>query len=717
MKLLTSKKFLDKKFLFIFCCLFFFLGFFIYENSLNNLATNWDDRELVIENPFVHNLTFRNIKYIFLIKKGIILPLSEYIPITLLSFAVENEAIGNEPIIYHATNLLLHISNGILVLFFIYFLTRNKWLAFWVSLFFIVHPLQVEPVCWISGRKDVLYSFFYLSGLCVYLLTRRNSKLIYKFFLFLIFLCSLLSKPSAVSFPIVLLLCDYYYERRFRIKHLFSKLQYFVAAFILGVITIVGQHANTTLSQMTLNEFIENCIFACRGFVFYISKVFMPTHLSPVYPRPEILEFHLIIYITSIILCIIYLLALFLLRNKKIIFFGMAFFLITLMPVLQILPVGVRVIAADRFFYLPSIGFFLFIVASILHLINKYKLSKHIFIVLALLIVILWSILAHKQTLVWKNSCNLWKRVIVEYPKFGLAYNSLGSFYFENQEYDRGRNYVNKSIEISGPDPHAYHNLGVYELNHGSITQALYYANKIIEEFPGLKEGYLLMGFYNSRITNYSKCIYNFVEALNLDPRDVILRETLAACCLKSGKTNAAMQQLRVIAYFEPKHLKAYFLLGSLNESLKKYSIAEKYYQQSITLQSDLPILYYRIALVQQMQNKYKKSIRNYLSFINLVPNHANSLANIAICYKRMGKMTEALTYIEKGLNASPNSPKIFYNYACIAAVSGKTNTALQKLESAIDLQPALRFNAKGDKDFILVRENPEFKRITNQTD
>ena len=133
--------------------------------NLNNGWVNWDDQDYVEKNTQIHSLTSKNVKAIFTNAeyKG------NYHPLTLLSLAFDYTIYGRDAQGYHLTNVLLHLANVVLVFWFIYLLCGRTKIAGIVALLFGIHPMHLESVAWISARKDVLYSFFFLLGLVNYL--------------------------------------------------------------------------------------------------------------------------------------------------------------------------------------------------------------------------------------------------------------------------------------------------------------------------------------------------------------------------------------------------------------------------------------------------------------------------------------------------------------------------------------------------------------------
>ena len=141
----------------------------IYIQSLNNPFTEWDDDSYISNNTDIRTLRGDSVS-ITLKKTFTSYVMGNYHPLTMLSYCLEYNKFKTNPKPYHVTNFILHILNTLLVLCFVWMLTKQQLVAFITALFFAIHPMHVESVAWVAERKDVLYSFFYLSALCTYLI-------------------------------------------------------------------------------------------------------------------------------------------------------------------------------------------------------------------------------------------------------------------------------------------------------------------------------------------------------------------------------------------------------------------------------------------------------------------------------------------------------------------------------------------------------------------
>ena len=218
-------------------CLILLIVFGAFLPSLKNGFVNWDDDCYVLNSSSISSsISASNLKSIFTS-----FSVGHYQPLTILSYAFDYQLFKLNPYYYHLTNLILHLLNSLLVFYLIYLLSGNIGVSFITAILFGIHPLHVESVAWISERKDVLYSFFFLLSCIIYLyyLTKERNSKYYLLSLFL-FLCSLLSKSMAVTLPLLLLLMDYYLKRKPNKELLLDKIPYFFLTAISCIIVFFG---------------------------------------------------------------------------------------------------------------------------------------------------------------------------------------------------------------------------------------------------------------------------------------------------------------------------------------------------------------------------------------------------------------------------------------------------------------------------------------------
>ena len=430
-------------FLFIsICCV---LTFICYIPSLFNQADIWDDYYYLTANSLIKSLSFTNIKNIFSTPY-----LANYQPLTIISYAFEYHFFKLTPWIYHFDNILIHLLNTALLFWFVNKLTSKLPVAFITALLFGIHPLHVESVTWVSERKDVLYAFFFILGMMTYLKFTEAKEKKYYIFTLLLFACSCLSKGMAVTFSVILILIDYLKYKEFKLKMLIDKIPFIIISIIFGIITIKAQKEGGAVA-FAANAFYtlsDRFFFANYSLFFYLYKMFVPIHLSGLYPYPQNASAALPVmyYVSPVVNLLFFACIIYCIRRSKNVVFGSLFFLISIFPVLQIMSIGAA-ISADRYFYVSSIGLF-FLAGSGFNYLYENKKYRSLIITVGAVIIILFSGLTFERSTVWKTCGTFWGNVAEEYPKLELPYFNRAAYYYSNKKYDAALADFSKAIEI-----------------------------------------------------------------------------------------------------------------------------------------------------------------------------------------------------------------------------------------------------------------------------
>lgn len=500
----------------------------IYFKSLNNQLTTWDDKNYITENKDIRTLHGDSVNYT--IKKTFSsYVMGNYHPLTMLSYCMEYAKYKLNPKPYHVTNLVIHLFNTLLVFAFIWLLTKQQWVAFITSLLFAIHPMHVESVAWVSERKDVLYTFFYLSALCVYLiyLNKEKTKWIWYLGMFILFILGLLSKAMTVSLPIAFFAIDFFLGRKINWKVALEKLPFIIFSLIFGFIAIEAQKAIHAIGDANYN-FLDRILFSSYGLIMYLWKIVAPVNLSCFYDYPikEDGMYPFIFYVAPLILFTIAFLIYKSLRFGKDIAFGFGFFLITIVLVLQILPVGAAIIA-DRYTYLPYIGIFFVLARWINSVIEdpskKAKALKLPMIAGITIFSILFCYLTVQRCKIWHDSIVLWNDVIEKFDNIPKAFNGRGDAYTIAKQYDKAITDLNRAIQLKSDYYEAYYNRGLAYYYLGKHEESIKDYTSAIKYNPELAVAYYNRAGTYFTIQKFSLALEDALKAkqfgYDVDPR------------------------------------------------------------------------------------------------------------------------------------------------------------------------------------------------------
>lgn len=494
-----------------------FITFLAFYPSLNNEFVNWDDDKNFYENELITTLNdnnfWANTKSIFTTDV-----IGGYNPLTIWTFALEQKFFGlDQPFYWHLNNLILHLLCTLLV----YWIGVRLGLGFLgaglLALLFGIHPMRVESVAWVTERKDVLFGFFYLLAMLYYIKGKQSSftKRIY-LVIGISFLLSLLSKIQAVILPISLILVDYYLSKsgRITIKSILNKTPYFLGSLAIGLLGIYFLSNQGSIEQQEYTG-ISRLFIGSFSLSVYFIKSLIPFEMSPLYPYPSSLDWKFYVsfitfFLTAFILWRSYK------QKSKTIFFGVGFFIVNVILLLQILGAG-QGFLADRFTYLPYLGIF-FIIAYYFEKNEKFKLPIQLLVGAILLG---YGYMTFEQNKVWKNSGTLWTHVLKHYNKTTLPYGNRANYYRDNGQVQLALADYSSVIRLKPDKPEPYNSRArlYFNFNHkDSLAKALYNYNKAIELKPNDVEYIVNRGATYAKLYNFNEALKNLNLAESIDP-------------------------------------------------------------------------------------------------------------------------------------------------------------------------------------------------------
>jgi hypothetical protein len=590
---------------------------------LSGAFTNWDDPEYVTENSLIHSLSPGNILHIF---SPATMVSFNYQPLTILSLAI-NYAFGRlDPAGYFATNLFFHLLNVFLVFLFIRRLAKNDLVASITALLFGIHPMHVEAVAWITGRKELLYTAFYLAALLAYLSWRHASGPrrygIYSI-VFIFSLMSMLAKSSGVTLPAVFLLIDFFERRKFTLKTFIEKLPFLLPALLLGIWAIKGQLNGGSLGLGYSLPLVQRALIAGYSAMFYVVRFFIPIHLSAFYPYPDTLPGPLPLpYQLSPFFLIATGTAVYYFRRSRAFLFGFFFFLITIFFVLHFIPVGATV-TTDRFTYLPYIGLS-FIIACLFETwgVRRVQSRKGRILPVAGGIVIVAALSAETfaHCGVWHDSETLWSDVLRHYRNVPMAYNNRGTFYsaraldrYENGDYAGGAIYLDKALS---------------NFNVLISADSLPPRNHYLAVCRALA--------YNNRGSVFTVAAMNTPGAPDADR----LRQAI-------GDFNRAVA-------LDPNSAQAFHNRANAYGKLGLFDSAFADYRRSLSIDSGNPATWYDRGLNENLVHRFDDAIEDFTHALSIDPTFAKACNDRGIALAQEGKFLSAEKDFEAAVALDP---------------------------------------------------------------
>lgn len=489
----------------------------VYSRAVQNGILLWDDGWHVTHNPDIQSLAMENIKKIFSSFYG-----NMYHPLTTLTFAIEYWFFGLNPIVFHITNILFHMANVLLVFFFTFRLSGRREIASIVALLFGIHPMHVESVAWITERKDVVYAFFYLLSLITYVRFVKKEGNKYYWIAFLFFLLSLLSKTTALTLPLILLLLDFYLGRKLNLRTVAEKLPMFLCSIVFGIIALYSQTNSMNYVHAIGINIVDRFFYFTYSVYYYGLHALIPMDLSALHLMPEKIngflptEYYLTVIpvLVLIVLCI---------RKGKLqreYIFGLLFFFITLSLSLHIVPVGMAIVA-ERYTYIPYLGLYFILGRLFCYFFDcstNFRYSTKIGIQAAAgVLVIILGILTFHRIGTWKDTETLFQDAA------GKAHTVYEAQY----------------VEALGDELQATESLKLKK-----YPEAISWYDKVIALNPKSVESFTNRGIAKQCLLDYEGAMEDYTRAIEINPLMPRAYPNRAAIYLQWNKQKEACADL-----------------------------------------------------------------------------------------------------------------------------------------------------------------------------
>lgn len=565
------------------------ITFLCFTSALNNKFVNWDDDRNFYENPLVQHIDeknfWENTKTIFST-----CVIGNYNPLPIWTFAIEKRIFGFEkPYFWHLNNVLLHLICVFLAYRIALFLGIGWRGAFLTALLFGIHPMRVESVSWVTERKDVLFGAFYLAALLQYIKYKLDQKSSRWIWMTLFFTLSLFSKIQAVSLPLSMMAVDYFMDKKWDIKSILNKIPFLLLSLafgLYGIHTLKEFGSLATVEDTTNFNFIQRLFVGAFSFTIYLIKLIFPFRMSPLYPYPN--NFPWYFYPSMLIApAVLYTLYVSYKKEYKTIFFGLAFFIVNIVFLLQILGAGQGYLA-DRFTYIAYLGFF--IIAG--YYLDNYltENSDKINLVYSVggVYLFIFAFMTFQQNKIWENSATLWTHVLKYYKQTTLPYGNRANYYRDNKMYKEALADYNATIKMKDAQPQAYNSRArlYFDIakNRDTLLLALNDYNKAIQYDPKDGEFRVNRGATYARLGDIEKAIEDFNEGLKLKPDHAVGYLNRSIMHQNTGRIDLALQDIEQYLKLNPYNADLWYekgralrLLGKSQEAIEAYSEALKY--------------------------------------------------------------------------------------------------------------------------------------------
>lgn len=617
------------------------LGFSIYTFNLKN-PLFWDDDDWIINNVYVHDITWDNVKFWLTNNTlaGVGLKSNYYRPFLFFTFALNWIISETKPLVWHLTSNLIHIANGLLVFSILHLLFRKKLAAFLTALIFIIHPLQTEAVTYISGRGDLLVVFFMLLILRFFVarapLALQGAPLQYlptpngtakltteqasqggKLRLIMsryywplsigLLILALLSRETAIIFPfLAMLVLMALSQEKFlaSLKKSFIKtLPFFAVVMVYGILRLTVLNFQNTLNfYSTANIYSENLMVRLYTFggalIEYVKLLFIPVGLH--------MERSSVVY-TSI----------------------------TQWPVWGVLLV-----------LLALVGWLVYLYRKERGQRSKFPMSNSPLPIKSEMP----NVKNENPKEGWKLNIGNWK--FLKISDFRVWFFGVGWFFIG-------------LAPVSGITP----------------INAVIYEHWLYLPMVGF---WSIIAFYLAGGLNYFKenkkplfaiCILLFGAYLSFYIIQSIKRNILWGKPIEFYKN---------ILRYEPNSTRVNNNLGNLYFNQKDLARAKEYYEKAAEGDSDFAQPHFNLGSVLESEGDIFGAIKEYEKAIEINPHFYYAHQNLMALYAKRGDLDKAIGYVETLKKIKPQDPRVFYNAALLYAARNDKAAVIENLRAGL---------------------------------
>jgi protein O-mannosyl-transferase len=570
---------------------------------------------------------------------------SYYSPLFFLSLMSDQVAVlgGNHPEAWPSKlmNVVYHLINVLLVLKLLLMTGVDRRAAFVGAALFAVHPLQVGTVAWISERKNLLSTLFYLAGLMVFFDYYRTGKKRLLILLPILFIAGLLSKPSLVTLPVALASwiilvphdksCD-------RIAYRYIGLLLILAA-AWGAFVVFTEISYPGI----LPPWYYRPFLAAGTIWFYLWKLLWPLGLSPIYPRWEVQE-HLTVFLGLFagLMVLGWLLVRYRDRFQPASLWGLFLFLLNVLPVSGLVPFGYmgHSFVSDHFVYLPMVGAALFIsheTHALFSRIGTRTVVSNLILGFLVACVAVWAVLAHRQTRVWQDGASLWSYTLKMNDKAVAAYNNFGRYQMTRGNLAEALELLRKASQLAPNFDAPYTNMGHVYRAMGDDEKALEMFNKAISinrnaVYPRLiKAGIMKQeGKLDEAIAYLEKCVAKF-------PRSAEFRNELGIDYHQAGRDDEALKEFDAALKLSPAFLAPYSHKATILLSRGDKDEAAALLERAMRLGYVRPEAFNVLGAAYAAQGKGVPALNAFLSAYRIKPDLPAVCDNVANAYMDLG--------------------------------------------------------------------------------
>jgi len=523
----------------------------VYAQTIHAGFVTADDGVYVTANPTVQaGITWPGLRWAFGLREG------NWMPLTWLSFMLDAMIAGVSPAVFHGTNVLLHLASTLLLFTTLARMTGRVERSAMVALLFAVHPLHVESVAWVAERKDVLSGLFWMLGMAAWAEYGRRPTAGRYALVVLSLALGLMAKPMVVTLPLVLLLLDVWPLRRSEppARLVREKLPLLALSAAASLATLIAQRqggAMSSIAAIPLASRVENAIVS---YAAYLAKAVWPSGLAYFYPHPGGTLPAWQVLSSTTLFALLTVAAWRSFRTRPYAAVGWAWYVVTLIPVIGLVQVGLQA-RADRYTYLPLIGPFVAVTwgfADLAERLGDVRIRRAVTWGTAGVVGVALAAAAHAQTGFWRDGVTLNTRALAVTTDNAMAHAALGLALLERGDLEGAIRHCREALRLDPGHPEAPNHLATALTREGRAEEAIAVYRRALSIRPADVTLHSNLGTVLAEQGRFDEAAAQFTEALRLDPDSSDAHFNLGVLLARQERYDAAIEEFVIAQRLSP---------------------------------------------------------------------------------------------------------------------------------------------------------------------
>jgi len=693
-----------------------------YWQVRNHEFINYDDDDYVTHNSAVRSgWTWKSLSYALKSRMH-----GHWHPVTWLSHMTDCQFFGLNSGWHHMSSVFIHIVTTLLLFLILKRMTGALLRSAFVAALFAIHPAHVESVAWVSDRKDILSTLFWMLAMWAYIHYVDRPRFGRYLLVVVAFVLGMMAKPMVVTLPVVLLVMDYWPLGRLQLwpskgnrrpksgeslnteeqsvsarRLVGEKLLLLVFAGVFVLATMFARHQ--TFGRENIERQYEGgrlpaalellptkhqIALPLVNYMAYIRKMLWPHDLATPYPKDR--EGHLKPWKIgggSLLLVCISFFVVWRGRRYPYLPAGWLWYLVTFLPVIGVVKMGPQMMA-DRYTYLPFIGLFIIVAWGAPDLMGGWRYRRILLGISGGLLLLYLMLCTWVQVGYWKNSKTLFQHAVDVTDANWLAHNNLGA-YLEREGCLEEALYHYSEAFLAAPEiEETLVNVGIVCMRQGKVDEALAYFSEAIRNKPKFVEGHINMGTALAKQGRIDEALEQYYEALRLSPDSLITHKNLGMLLAKQGKVVEAMSHYSEMLRIGPDYAEGHFHLGVALAGQGRVDEAIHHFSEALQIKPDDAEAHNNLGVILEGQGDVDGAISHYSEALRVDSDNAGAHFNLGVALDRQGRVKEAIWHFSEVVRIEPESARAHKKLGIALSKQGQFKEAAGHFLEALRIRP-----------------------------